>query len=119
MNNSSGEMHDAHISRLTARKPRPANYDIRVQQLVMQARCAAEAKHGPLKGGMERWAHHLAEECNEAIVEMGGVAQQVAGARAKLLLELLQVAQLAEAMVGLLLDDKEWEEAETWNASQS
>lgn len=106
------------LSRMREIKVRPSSFDIRVQQIVMQARTAANAKHGELKGGMGRWAHHLGEECEEAIIEMDRLGREVPGARGKLLVELAQVAQLAERMIGMLLDGKEWEEADTWRIEE-
>jgi hypothetical protein len=87
---------------------------------------AAVRRHGELKGGMARWAHHLEEECVEAMAEMRRLqinrhhwdTQLYDGIKADLAVELAQVAQLAIKMMEMLYQKKEWEEEETWKTQQ-
>lgn len=73
--------------------------------LVDRARAEADAVHGPLKGGMERWSHHLLEECMEACDEMVAVdVDNTPENRMRLVTELAQVAQLAERMIEKVQD---------------
>lgn len=99
----------------------------KVRWLVEQERRAAEMKHGLLKGGMDRWIHHLAEEALEAVEEMARIRDFRNGhlsgwqggmleIRQHLVVELAQVIQLAETMMGMLLECKENEEEETWKS---
>lgn len=88
--------------------------------MVGVARREAIKKHGPLKGGMGRWIHHLIEECDEAVVEMKVLklplsveAREVR--KGMLLAELAQVVQLSMEMMVLLLLDKEQGDEETDN----
>jgi hypothetical protein len=76
----------------------------------------ADRKHGPLKGGMDRWAHHLREECDEAVAEMWALKhnRQDSNAKTRLIVELAQVAQLAIRMIEMVYQNREWEEADTW-----
>lgn len=87
-----------------------------MRSVVETERSRALEKHGALKGGMERWAHHLAEECAEAVVEMEMVdAHRTSEARRNMLItELAQVAQLAESMIITLIQNKQFKGEETW-----
>lgn len=84
----------------------------------------AIAKHGPLKGGMARWIHHLEEECDEAVMEMrtiellqkDGSIDRNSEYKSRLLAELAQVAQLAETMMVMLIEGREREGEETWQS---
>lgn len=75
-------------------------------------------KHGSLKGGMDRWIHHLEEECREAVAEMR-LLSRPRGDKPHLITELAQVAQLAETMIMMLIDNREYEGEDTWQAKSS
>jgi hypothetical protein len=97
----------------------------RMLTLVEKERSAALMKHGSLKGGMRRWIHHLQEECEEAVAEMEAISRHRVCApsdpdvdtKNKLVVELAQVAQLAEGMIMMLVDGREFEGEETWDSS--
>ena len=89
------------------------------QRTIDIARLTAIKQHGPLKGGMARWRHHLREECQEAVDEMYAMEhkhnkQEQWEIRCRLLVELAQVAQLAQSMITALYMGKEREGEETW-----
>ena len=91
------------------------------QRTIEAARLAAIRKHGELQGGMSRWIHHLQEECEEAVAEMMALNYHHTPAalhnhRMNLIVELSQVAQLAQSMMVLLYMGKEMEERTTWQA---
>lgn len=88
---------------------------LKMRGMVGVARREALRKHGPLKGGMDRWMHHLSEECEEARVEMFDLGlvwnKEEARDRVKkrLLAELAQIVQLASEMMILTIMGKEME----------
>ena len=95
-----------------------------VRAKVEKERAAAILKHGELQGGMARWEHHLAEECEEAIAEMR--ALQALHKRmpeyegwelphTALLTELAQIAQLAQEMMLLIIINRPFKGEESWN----
>jgi hypothetical protein len=96
---------------------------VEVHRKVEVERIAAIRKHGELLGGMHRWMHHLKEECDESMEEMMALdyfhdPKDIWAHRTKLITELAQVAQLAETMIALLMENREREGQETWVPKQ-
>lgn len=101
----------------------PVSADAKARQAVDMAQAEAIRRHGPLKGGMDRWIHHLQEECQEAVDEMLALKVkhspiEVEGIKVNLVCELAQVAQLAISMISLVYQGKEKEGEETWGLKQ-